>query len=79
MMKTVLSYAISNTNYGITNLPNMYNFIICVMDNLTEEQNIKLLDTLILHLGREFYKGFREYVIKKLPNCKNLNLINRIV
>ena len=79
MMKTVLSYAISNTNYGITNLPNMYNFIICVMDNLTEEQNIKLLDTLILHLEREFYKGFREYVIKKLPNCKNLNLINRIV
>ena len=79
MMKTILSYAISNTNYGIANLPNMYNFIICVMDNSTEEQNSYLLDSLILHLGREFYKGFREYVIKKLPNSKHLNMVNRIV
>ena len=32
MMKTILSYAISNTNYGIANLPNMYNFILSMMD-----------------------------------------------
>lgn len=79
MLKTVLSYAISNTNYGVTNLPNMYNFIISVMDNSSEEQNNILIDSIILNLGRNFYKGFRHYMIEKLPNSKHLILINRIL
>ena len=79
MWRSVVSYALSNTNYGISNLNNMYNFIISIMDDATEEQNQHLIDSLILHLGRTFYKDFRIYIIQKLPNCKHMNLINRIV
>ena len=79
MLKSILSYAISNSNYGVTNLHNMYNFIISVMDNSTDEQNAELIDSLLLHLGKTFYKGFRSYMIEKIPNSKHLNLINSIV
>ena len=79
MWKSVLSYALSNSNYGVANMHNMYNFIVSIMDDATEEQNQHLIDSLILHLGRTFYKDFRIYLIQKLPNSKHLPLINRIV
>tara|TARA_R110002153_G_scaffold31467_1_gene95781 strand:- start:288 stop:527 length:240 start_codon:yes stop_codon:yes gene_type:complete len=79
MWKTVLGYALSNTNYGVANLPNMYNFILSLMDDLSEEQNQRLIDSLILHLGKSFYKDLRTYLIDKVPNSKHLALINRIV
>lgn len=79
MWKSVLSYALSNSNYGIANMHNLYNFIISMMDISTEEQNNKMMDSVILHLGRTFYKDFRLYVMQKLPNSKHLPLINRIV
>jgi hypothetical protein len=79
MWKTVLSYALSNTNYGVSNMPNLYNFILSIMDNLTDEQNKELIDSLILHLGRSFYKEFRKYLIEKIPDSKHLALVNRIV
>jgi hypothetical protein len=74
-----VSYALSNTNYSVNNMPNLYNFIISVMDNNSEEQNQQLIDSLILHLGRTFYKDFRNYIIQKIPKTRHLNLINRIV
>lgn len=79
MWKSVLSYALSNSNYGIANMHNLYNFIVSMMDISTEEQNNQMMDSLILHLGRTFYKDFRLYVMQKLPNSKHLPLINRIV
>ena len=79
MWKSVISYALSNSNYSVTNINNMYNFIVSVMDDATEEQNQHLIDSLILHLGRTFYKDFRNYLIQKLPNSRHLPLINRIV
>jgi hypothetical protein len=79
MWKSVLSYALSNSNYGIANMHNLYNFIVSMMDNSSEEQNNQMMDSLILHLGRTFYKDFRLYVMQKLPNSKHLPLINRIV
>ncbi len=79
MWKSVLSYALSNSNYGISNMHNVYNFIVSIMDQNSEEQNQHLVDSLILHLGRTFYKDFRVYLIQKLPNSKHLPLINRIV
>ena len=79
MWKSVLSYALSNSNYGVANMHNMYNFIVSIMDDATEEQNQHLIDSLIRHLGRTFYKDFRIYLIQKLPNSKHLPLINRIV
>ena len=80
MWKSVLSYALSNSNYGVTNMHNLYNFIISVMDIMeNEEQKQELMDSLILHLGRSFYKDFRSYLILKVPNSKHLAMINRIV
>ena len=48
-----------NSNYGIANMHNLYNFIVSMMDNSSEEQNNQMMDSLILHLGRTFYKDFR--------------------
>ena len=79
MWKSVLSYALSNTNYGVTNMNNLYNFLISLMDILDEEQKKEMIDNLILHLGKTFYKDFRSYLITKVPNSKHLGLVNRIV
>jgi hypothetical protein len=79
MWKSVLSYALSNSNYSVTNMNNLYNFLISVMDILTDEQNQAMIDSLILHLGKTFYKEFRLYIMTKVPNSKHLVIINRIV
>jgi len=77
--KSILGYTLSTTNYGVTNMNNLYNFIISVMDTMDEKQKEELLDKLIIHLGRNFYKEFRKYVITKIPKSDHLNAINRIV
>jgi len=79
MWKSILSYTLSSSNYGVTNMHNLYNFIISILDNLNDEQKKELIDSLILHLGKTFYKDFRSYLITKVPNSKHLALINRIV
>ena len=79
MWKTVLAYGLSNTNYGVTNLPNMYNFILSVMDVSSEEQNVNIIDSLILHMGKSFFKDFRQYVFQKIPSSPHLSLMNRLV
>ena len=79
MWRPVLSYVLSNSNYGVFNSHNLYNFLVSIMDDNSEEQNQHMIDSLILHLGRTFYRDFRQYLIQKLPNSKHLPLINRIV
>jgi hypothetical protein len=79
MWTTILSYTLSSTNYNITNVNNLYNFIISIMDEQTEEQNQKLIDSLLINMGRTFYKNFRQYLINKVPNSIHLKTINRIV
>ena len=79
MWRAGLSYVLSNSNYGVVNVHNMYNFLVSIMDDNSEEQNQHLIDSLILHLGRTFYRDFRQYLITKLPGSKHLPLINRIV
>lgn len=81
MLKAVVSYALSSatTNYGITNMHNLYNLFLAVLDGMNEEQKEELMNLIILHLGRNFYKGFRAYVMDKLPNSEHLKYINRIV
>ena len=79
MWSTIAGYIASSTNYGVTNMNNLYNFILSLMDILNEEQKIELVDKLVLHLGRSFYKNFRTYSIKKLPNSEHLKAINREV
>lgn len=79
MWKSILSYTLSSSNYGVTNMNNLYNFILSILDVVNDEQKQEIMDSLILHLGRTFYKDFRSYVITKVPNSKHLSMINRIV
>lgn len=72
MWKSVLSYTLSSTNYGVTNMHNLYNFLLSLMDILNEEQKQEFVDSMILHLGRSFYKSFRSYLIDKVPNSPHL-------
>lgn len=75
MLQSALSYALSNTNYGVTNMNNLYNFLLIVMDILTDEQKTQFIDSMILQLGRSFYKNFRVYTITKVPNSPHLNFM----
>jgi len=79
MWKSILSYTLSSSNYGVTNMNNLYNFILSILDVANDDQKQEIMDSLILHLGRTFYKDFRSYVIIKVPNSKHLSMINRIV
>jgi hypothetical protein len=79
MWKSALSYVMSNTNYTITNINNLYNLIVAILDMGTEEQNIQIIDSIILHMGRTFYRDFKLYVFQKIPNSKHMTLMNRII
>jgi len=49
------------------------------MDGLDEQQKRDLIDNMIVHLGKNFYKGFRKYVIDKLPTSEYVKILNRMV
>ena len=77
MWGTILSYAMQTTNYSLTNHNNMYNFFLTIMDDLSDEQKKKFVDNLIVHVGRQFYKEFKAYVIDKLPDSPHIKYLNR--
>ena len=79
MWKSILSYTLSASNYGVTNMNNLYNCILSILDIVNEDEKKEIMDSIILHLGKTFYKDFRSYVITKVPNSKHLSIINRIV
>ena len=75
MWKSVLSYTLSHTNYGVTNTNNLYNFIISIMDMTPDEQKPALIDSLIIHLGRSFFKSFKIYVLDKTPDSPHIRFM----
>ena len=79
MWETILGYVSSSSNYGVTNMNNLFNFLLSMMDILNNEQNEELMDKMVIHLGKSFYKKFQKYVITKLPNSDHIQTINRIV
>ena len=79
MWGAIGSYISSASNYGVTNMNNMFNFIISVMEILDESQNKELMDKMILHLGKSFYKKFQKYLITKLPNSNLVRIVNRVI
>lgn len=72
MLHSALSYVLSSSNYGVTNMNNLYNFLLVVMDTLTNEQKQEFIDKMILHLGRHFFTNFRAYTVTKVPNSEHL-------
>lgn len=79
MWSSILGYVASSTNYGVTNMNNLYNFILAIMDGMEDKDRKELIDKLLIHLGKKFYKNFRKYVIEKIPNSEHLVHINRVV
>lgn len=79
MWSSIIGYVASSSNYGITNMNNLYNFILSIMDNMQDSDKEDLINKLILYLGRGFYKKFRSYVIEKLPNSEHIKFINRVL
>ena len=75
MLNSAISYMLSNSNYGVTNMHNLYNFILVIMDTLNDEQKKELIDKMILHLGRHFYTSFRAYTVTKVPNSEHLQFM----
>lgn len=75
MLHSAISYMLSNSNYGVTNMHNLYNFILVVMDTLNDDQKRELIDKMILHLGRQFYTGLRAYTVTKVPNSEHLQFM----
>jgi hypothetical protein len=78
MWKSVVTYALSSSNYSLANMNNMYNFIISILDIINDEEKQQLIDSLILHMGKTFYKGFRSYLIEKLPNSSHISLLRLV-
>jgi hypothetical protein len=79
MMKWAITTALSNSNYGVINMPNFYNFILAVMDKNTDEENEQLIDALIVNMGRTVYKDLKIYVCEKIPDSRHMLLLNKKV
>lgn len=79
MMRTVLSYALSNSNYGVVNMHNLYNFILALMDKNTDAENEELVDILLIHMGRTLYKDLKIYVCEKIPDSRHMTVLNKKV
>ena len=77
MWGSIISYIASGSNYGVTNMNNIFNFLLSIMDDMNNEQKEDLINKIIIHLGREFYKKFRKYVTDKLPNSEHVKIIDQ--
>lgn len=75
-MNYLLSYGLKNyTNYRYMNMPNLYNFLIYVFDDIEDETKvIKYINQIKTQCGLSFYGEFMSYVRRKLPNHKLLKI-----
>ena len=75
-MNYLLSYGLQNyTNYKYMNMPNLYNFLIYIFDDIEDEKTVvKYVNTIKTQCGLSFYGDFMAYVRRKLPNHKLLKL-----
>ena len=80
MLKSVVGYLVSNTtNYGVTNMNNLYNFLIAIMNDMSDKQKQEMIDSLIIHLGKNFFKSFKKYMIEKIPESEHIKFMSRII
>ena len=77
MLNYLLNSGLSYTNYKMTNMPNIYNLLISIFNDLTDEEVMKYLDSIKLYVGNTFYNEFVGYIFKKMPNHRILKLDNK--
>ena len=61
----VASYLFGPTNHSIINHTNLYNFVICVFDDLPEDQRKAYITKLKMHVGMSFCDGLKHYIFRK--------------
>ncbi len=64
------------SNYGITNMNNLYNFFLITIENMPDdEQRIKFIKDMKINLGMNIYGQFKAYIFKKIPDSDTLKLL----
>lgn len=54
------------TNYGMVNLPNLYNLLISILSlSLCPEVKKEIVQLIKLHLGITIFTGLKQYALKK--------------
>ena len=66
MYSYIASYILGNSNYKIQNINNIYNFIICMLDNKKNEERQEILKQIKINIGMNFYNDFKIYYYNKL-------------
>lgn len=67
-LSAALTLLSTTTNYSVTNMPNLYNFLISVLRIIKDENDRNFfIEEMRLELGITFFEGFRGYVLKKYP------------
>jgi hypothetical protein len=68
MFGAAASYAKSVSNYSVINANNLFNFLINVMESLTDDQKTKFIENMKVNMGMTVTEQFKQYIFKKLPN-----------
>lgn len=71
-MNQLLSYAWGISNYNIFNKNNVHNFHIIILESLNEDQRRKLIENMIIHIGKSYYESFKLYCFQKLKTNNEL-------
>ena len=58
---------LSNSNHRICNVVNIYNFIIDILNNSSDDDRIDTVQSIKTHIGLTFFDDFRQYVMRKYP------------
>lgn len=79
MLSTLgLSYLYNCSNYSITNIVNVYNSFINILELVDEENKKKIIRIIKNNIGMTFYNDLRDYVNHKYsPNDELFVLFNQ--
>ena len=72
-MNYLVNYIYDTSIYKITNVNNIYNCFIDVLQNSNDELKISIINSIKIHIGMTFYSGFKQYVFRKIPKSEILS------
>lgn len=71
MYNLLLNIFNSKTNYKYINMPNVFNFIISMLENKNNDDRKIIIDKIKINMGMTFYNEFQQYYIKKVDKPLN--------
>lgn len=72
MINSLLYYSIGYTNYSIQNTNNIYNAIIGILYQSTDDQKKEFINIMKINIGNTFVSDLRLYIFNKLPESSLL-------